>query len=161
QPFAVLLPELPLARRVPLAQPANQSLPAVLSLRHEGLPAHSQWATCKRSLFLLNLHPNRGDVGPELFPGRPFLLGQDGQGLLVAQSSQVWILLPVTETLLDDLTSVLIAFVGEAGVDNQVGPQPVEGLLAEAATLLLIPFAGILSFSADGQGSGAGSVVAE
>src|SRR5262249_148457 len=54
-----------------------------------------------RSVLLLDLLPQRGDVGPEFQPRGTFLFGQRGQGLLVAQKGQVRVLLPMSKALQD------------------------------------------------------------
>jgi len=65
----------------------------------------------------------------------------------------------MSEAMLDRLPRVRIPVLGEAGVDGQVGPQPVERLLAEAGTFLVIEFVGVRALARGSQGSGTGGVV--
>src|SRR5262249_2140620 len=69
------------------------------------------------------------------------------------------VLLPVGEQPLHHL-AILRAIVGKAGVGSQVGPQPVEGLLTEAGTVLVVQVAGVRAGSPSGQGGSARSAVA-
>jgi hypothetical protein len=65
----------------------------------------------------------------------------------------------VSQALLHQLPA-LPAFVGEAAVSGQVSPQPVEGLVVEVGTLLVIQFASVHTFDGGTQGSSTGGVVA-
>src|SRR5262245_58744643 len=71
-------------------------------------------------------------VGPQFPPRLLFLLGQSGQGLVVADRGQAWVPAPVSQTFLEPLPGVAVLLARQGGVRAQVGPQPVEGLLAQA-----------------------------
>src|SRR5262245_57760405 len=103
----------PLCKRSRDSNPAQEAQPVAASL---DLPAQGV------------------DVCPQFPPRLALLLGQTGQGLLVAERRQVHVLLPVFEVLPDPLAFAPV-FLDQGGVGGQVGPEPVEGLPAEAGPL--------------------------
>ena len=73
------------------------------------------------------------DFGPEPAVRLPLGLGELGKRRLVAQGGEVGILLPVTQIPHDLVPRRRRVSLEELGPGGQVGLQPVEGLLADAA----------------------------
>jgi hypothetical protein len=106
------------------------------------------------------LLPQRLHLLPQLLPRRTFGLGQFAKNSLAAHTGEVVVLEPMLQPLGDGGAGLARGPVHHLPIRLQVGPQPVQSLPAQAATLLVIEGLGVLPLAAAGQRGGAGGVVA-
>ena len=81
------------------------------------------------------------------------------EGLRLADAGEAEVLQPAGEDA-PDVGAGFGVVPGPRGPRRQVGPQPVEGLLAEATAFPVVQFAGVLSLAGGSQRSGTSGVVA-
>src|SRR5262249_53735744 len=104
--------------------------------------------------------PQRLHVLPQLLPLLPFALGQLLQGV-AAHAGEILVLLPVLHPFAYRGADLVGLLLQQPAIRGQIGPQPVQGLLAQAAALFHIERVGVLALATPREGSGAGGVIAE
>src|SRR5205823_5397133 len=100
------------------------------------------------------------DLLPERLPLLALGFGQLGQGRRTADAGEIRVLLPVLHSFTYHGAGLVGLFVQQAAIRGQVGPQPVEGLTAEASTLPDMALSRVFALTTTGQGGSAGGVVA-
>src|SRR5947209_5898419 len=112
----------------------------------------------------LGLRPGQrvGDVVPELLPRLPFGLGELGKGLRPAHVGEIRVYQPVPQrsSELGLRWGIVRLLVQKSAPSFQVGPQPVQGLPAQAGAFLVVELVGVLALAGRGEGRGAGGGVA-
>src|SRR5207248_4935917 len=81
------------------------------------------------------------------------------QGLGATDAREILVLLPVLHPLPHHAGLVWL-FLKQPAIRGQIGPQPIKGLAAEAATLLGIALVRVLALAATSEGGRAACVVA-
>jgi len=100
-------------------------------------------------------------VAPELAPGVLLVRRQLGKRVDAAHAGQVGVHLPVIERPGRRGSALWVGVVHLFGPQRQIGPQPVQRLLAPAAALLGVGLRSVLALTAAGQRGGAGGVIAD
>src|SRR5262249_22156389 len=95
--------------------------------------------------------PQGLDLLPQPLPVSPLALGPPGQGVGATHAGEVGVRQPVLHRLGDGRGGP-VRFPGQQSLPGiEVGPQPVEGLAAEASTLSGIALSRVLALAATGQ----------
>src|SRR5262245_63362985 len=110
--------------------------------------------------FLLGFLQQRRHIGPELGACITFGGRQLQKRLRVADADKVVVLSPVSDVLLDRFTRSGRAAFEAPEPRLQISAEPVEGLLAEARSFLVVELPRVLALSCGCQGGKTGGVVA-
>ena len=133
------------------SRPSRGRKAAQRSIPH---PPRGRWGPESLGRAFRGLSLGAIEEGPDFSPERltcfPLGLGQLGQGGFVAEAGEVAVLLPVLHHPLYLGTVVGLAALQLFGTQGQVGAEPVEALLPQAGSFLVVELGGVLALAGGG-----------